>query len=208
MANLDAALHLEAGAGRGGPDDPGEILKDARQAAERMRQMIRDLRIHAASEREPEQLVDVDSTVELAARVAARQIGLVRRVVKQLGAPPPVRGSRSRLAHAFLELMLWATRHGARGSALPDLLLATRATDAEVVIEIGCDGAPLPPELQRRFLTPYVLGVPALVGHAVALASCRAVIVAHGGRIEALADEGARVQLVLPRADRAPAPLA
>jgi two-component system sensor histidine kinase KdpD len=91
-----------------------------------------------------------------------------------------------------------AARHTPAGSRIE---IGAAADAGGVEVEIADDGAGIPPGLESRIFEKFVRGPAAPPGGSgLGLAICRAVIVAHGGRIEAAtrAEGGARVRFTIP----------
>src|SRR6185312_11553809 len=92
----------------GSDDDP---LKDALDAAERVRQIVRDLRIFSRSEEDgPKIPVDVHKVLESTFRMASNEIRHRARLVTSFAEVPLVDGNESRLGQVFLNLIVNAAQ--------------------------------------------------------------------------------------------------
>lgn len=182
MANLDVVLQLQARRGAAAmPDTLIESLADAHEAAERIRRIIRDLRILGRAEREAVQPVDVEEAIDGALRVAFHQIGLRCRVEKRFTRPPRVAATPTRLARLFLDLVLHST--SGREDA-PALSIATRCDDSRVLVEITDGGPTLSDDVRRRAFTPFFMTCPASGRNPIGLALCNDIATSFGGAIE------------------------
>src|SRR5258708_17696299 len=99
LANLDfLTRHLssagsESGSGAGlFSEELGEPLRDAREAADRVRQIVRDLKIFSRADDDRRGPVDVQRALESSLRMAWNEIRHRARLVKDYAAFPPARG--------------------------------------------------------------------------------------------------------------------
>jgi PAS domain S-box-containing protein len=102
MANLDLATDSLLGRAKklGVAADFTEVyeeIRDAREASERIRNIVRDLRMFSRSEEEKRGPVDVGRVLESTLRMARNEIRHRARVVKNYGNTPPVEASEARL---------------------------------------------------------------------------------------------------------------
>jgi len=93
-----------------GMDELDEPLRDAREAADRVRQIVKDLRIFSRSDEESRRPVDVHRVMESTLRMAWNEIRHRARLVKNYGDIPMVEASESRLGQVFLNLIVNAAQ--------------------------------------------------------------------------------------------------
>src|SRR5262249_39580434 len=119
VANTDVARHpINAVASRcsrnaaagGGPahvlDETGEALTEARQGAERVRNIVRDLRVFARGDEDQSGPVALRRVLDSSINIAWNEIRHRARLVKDYGDAPLVEGNESRLGQVFLNLLL------------------------------------------------------------------------------------------------------
>lgn len=108
----------------------------------------------------------------------------------------------SLVRRAFANLLDNVLSHTRPGTTV---LVALTADDREVVLQVDDDGAGFPAEVEKRMFGRFVKGAGS-GGHGLGLAFSRAIVVAHGGRMEAGNHPmgGAFVRMVLPREDHSP----
>jgi two-component system sensor histidine kinase KdpD len=102
------------------------------------------------------------------------------------------------MEQVFFNLLDNAVRHTEAGSTIE---ISAAGGHGEVHVEIADNGAGLPRGLEGRLFEKFVRGPAAPAGGSgLGLAICRAVIVAHGGRIEAATrpEGGARFRFSIP----------
>jgi hypothetical protein len=87
-----------------------EPLRDARESAERVRHIVRDLKIFSRSDEETKNAVDVRRVIESSLRMAWNEIRHRARLVKDYGDVPLVEGNEGRLGQVFLNLIVNAAQ--------------------------------------------------------------------------------------------------
>jgi CheY-like chemotaxis protein/two-component sensor histidine kinase len=214
MANLELAeAEMEKLVGKGAVrKEVYEEIKDAREAADRVRQVARDLKVFSRAEDDSLGPVDLQRVIESSLRMAWTEIRHRARVVKSYGDVPPVLGSESRLGQAFLNLIVNASQAIQEGEAESNEIRVTLAKDGErhVVVEIADTGAGIAPETLKQLFTPFFTTKPAGVGTGLGLSICRRIIAAAGGEItvESRLGVGTTFRVRLPAAESARLPTA
>ena len=203
IANLDLAiadvdaLDASLGAAR---DNLREELADARNAANRVRHIVRDLRIFSRSEDDKRAPVDVEKVLESTLRMAANEIRHRARVVKQYAEVPAVDASEGRLGQVFLNLVVNAAQSLPEGHADRNEIRVTTAAEGGFVrVEISDTGPGIPPDVMKRLFTPFVTSKPQGVGTGLGLSICHRIITDLGGEILASTSErGTTFTVLLP----------
>jgi PAS domain S-box-containing protein len=195
MANLDLAVQDAADLeSRFGPF--GELideLRDARAGAERVRQIVRDLRVFSRTEEETRGPIDVQAVMESTIRMAWNEIRHRARLVKSYHDVPPVEANDSRLGQVFLNLLVNAAQAIPVGHAdKNEIRVAIRAGDTarHVVIEITDTGSGIPPGLLQHIFTPFFTTKAAGVGTGLGLSICQRIVTGFGGEIAADSEPG------------------
>jgi signal transduction histidine kinase len=112
--------------------------------------------------------------------------------------PPPVtvRGDPDRLAQAVLNLVVNAHLHTPEGTRIH---VRAREDGDAVVLEVVDDGPGIPEAIRDEVFAPFVRASDAPTSTGLGLAVVRAVVEAHGGRVElATGSDGTRFTLHLP----------
>jgi len=215
VANLDvAARDVAKAAQRVGPTSglqgAGEALADAREGADRVRQIVRDLKVFSRSEEERRGPVDVNRVAESALRMAWNEIRHRARLVKDLGEVPPVEGNESRLGQVMLNLIVNAAQAMPEGRAESNTLrVATKWEAGRVVVEISDTGAGMAPEVLRNLFSPFFTTKPAGIGTGLGLTICQRIVTSMGGeiRVDSEVGRGSVFRVTLPpAAEQAVAP--
>lgn len=177
-------------------------LGDAFEAAERVRQIARDLKTFswsAADERADP--VDVERVLDSCLRMARNEIHHRARLVKDYGNVPPVLGSESHLGQIFLNLIVNAAQAVPEGrSEANEIHVATRTRGSHVMVEIRDTGFGIPSEMMPRVFDPFFPSKPRGVGPGLGLAICRHIVSSVGGEIEveSAVGEGTTFRVALP----------
>jgi signal transduction histidine kinase/ActR/RegA family two-component response regulator len=205
IANLDlAVMEVAARADVLGPT-PGELkdeLQEAREAAERVRNIVRDLKIFSRVEEEKLGPVDVQRVLESSLRMAWTEIRHRARLVKEYGEVPTVDANESRLGQVFLNLVINAAQSIPEGRATTNQIRVSTYTDARgrVVVEITDTGAGIAAETLPRLFTPFYTTKPVGVGTGLGLSICHRLVTAIGGEIavESTVGKGTTFRVALP----------
>ncbi len=186
----------------GDPSVPG-LLSDARQAAEKVRQIVRGLERMSRLEEGRVTVLDVNAVLDLASTLAMNEVRHRARLIKSYGRPPRVRADEPRLAHVFANLLLNAAQ------ALPDgraheneIRIVTRAEGDDALVEIMDTGSGIAPEHLGRIFDPFFTTKPVGVGTGLGLPLCHAMVTAAGGSIDIDSEvgRGTTVRITLPGA--------
>jgi signal transduction histidine kinase len=182
-----------------------EELADARTAADRVRLIVRDLRVFSRTEDDKLGPVDAEGTMDSTLRMATNEIRHRARLVRDYGAIPMVHASAARLGQVFLNLVVNAAQ------ALPDghadrneIRVATSVAGNRARIAISDTGPGIAPEVMKHLFTPFVTTKPKSIGTGLGLSICHRIITNFDGEI--LVDTGSRgttFTVVLPLARRA-----
>jgi CheY-like chemotaxis protein len=211
IGNLDLALRdlgdvLDDQGGHVGLLRIREELVDARDAADRVRKIVRDLRVFSRGEDEQPGPVDVEHVMESTLRMAYNEIRHRGRLSKSYGGVPPVEASEARLGQVFLNLLMNAAQAMPEDrAATNEIKVTTRAQGPWVFIEISDTGSGIPPELMKRLFTPFVTTKPVGVGTGLGLSICHRIVTGFHGEIsvDSVLGKGTTFRIALPLA-RAP----
>jgi len=221
MANLDfavkeLAMALEQGDPHGQAAEAAAIdwilarvaeakepLEDAREAADRVRQIVRDLKIFSRSgDEERRGAVDVRRVMESSLRMASNEIRHRARLVKDYEDVPAVDGNESRLGQVFLNLVVNAAQAIPEGRyESNEIRIIVRPHNGErVLVAVRDSGSGIPVENLSRLFEPFFTTKPAGVGTGLGLALCHRIVTSLGGeiRVESEVGKGSMFQVFLP----------
>jgi signal transduction histidine kinase len=181
-------------------DDPlHKVATDARTGAERIREVVKDLRTFARIDGGKRGSLAIDPIVESCLSLASAELKHRATVIKELGNPPAVVAERGRLAQVLLNLIVRAAANIPVGAASQHHVRIATTTDADgwAVFAISDTGPAIPPEQRAHIFEPFYR---ARVGDAgFALSICHRIVSDLGGAIDVDAD-GTGFRLRLPPA--------
>ncbi|HSN30252.1 MAG TPA: ATP-binding protein [Kofleriaceae bacterium] len=186
------------------------LVNDAREGATRVRDVVRDLRALSRADDEPSGSADLRQVLESCFKLADSEIRYRARLVTDLEAAPPARGSASRLAQVFLNLLINAAHAIPVGHA-DDHRITVRLRSVpggKVVVEIADTGAGIAPSVLGRIFEPFFTTKPAGEGTGLGLAICHGIVKSVGGDIDVESEvgRGTTFRVTLPASSAAPAP--
>jgi signal transduction histidine kinase len=204
IANLEFSLEELSGA-----DNPTAALEemkaplaDAREAADRVRLIVRDLKVFSRSgDEERRGPIDVERVLESSLRMAWNEIRHRARVEKDYGGVPPASGNESRLGQVFLNLLVNAAQAMPDGRSHDHLIrVVTRHQQDRVLVEIHDDGSGIPADVLPHVFDPFFTTKPAGVGTGLGLAICHRIVTDLGGTIavESKVGQGTVFRVTLP----------
>jgi signal transduction histidine kinase len=183
-------------------------LSDARESADRLRHIVRDLKIFSrATDEEHRGAVDVQRVLESSLRMAWNEIRHRARLIKEYSEVPPVEANESRLGQVFLNLIVNAAQAIREGDAENNLIrVVTRLDSAgRVVTEVHDSGSGIPQENLSRIFDAFFTTKPVGVGTGLGLSICHRIISGLGGTLEVASEvgKGSVFRVVLPPAKAA-----
>ncbi|HEY4244652.1 MAG TPA: response regulator [Kofleriaceae bacterium] len=210
IANLDMALE-DVEALRGDvPPDLIEELKDARTASDRVREIVRDLKIFSRAEEDSRGPVDVEAVLDSTLRMAWNEIRHRAKLVKRYGGVPRVDVNESRLGQVFLNLIVNAAHAIPPGNYDTNQIRVSTSLDAagRVVVSIADTGTGIPAHVQPRLFTPFYTTKPVGVGTGLGLAISLRIVQQFGGAIayDTEVGKGTEFRVSLPVAEDAELP--
>jgi PAS domain S-box-containing protein len=202
---LDLAREL---AGDGGPipadraDRIRQRLIGASSAADRLKDIVGDLRVYARQPEDNERLIDLAAPLRSALDLAGNEIRHRCRVELDLEDAPKVLASEGRMVQVFVNLLTNAIH-----AFPPD-----RPSDANL-LRVGCatvydrvrvsvedNGVGIPPELVSRVFEPYFTTKPSGQGTGLGLWMVEGVVRRLGGQVvlHSQVGKGTRVEVYVP----------
>jgi signal transduction histidine kinase/AmiR/NasT family two-component response regulator len=183
-----------------------EPIRDSREGAQRIRDIIRDVKLFSRPDDESPCRVDIHRVANSSIRMAYNEIRHRAKVVKDYGDVPMVNANESRLGQVLLNLIVNAAQSIPEGRAdTNEIRVTTRtADDGFAIVEVSDTGSGIPKANLERIFDPFFTTKPVGVGTGIGLAICRHIVAEIGGRIEveSVVGEGTLFRLALPRADK------
>jgi PAS domain S-box-containing protein len=180
------------------------VLAEAREGAERVRLIVRDLRTLSRVDDIRVERVELLPVLDFAVGISRNELKHRARLVKAYGPLPAVMGNAAKLGQVFLNLLINAAQAIPPGRVDRNEVRLSTSTDAggRAVIEVRDTGTGVPPEVAARIFEPFVTTKRLGEGTGLGLSICRAVITSLGGEIsfEDAPDRGAIFRVVLPAA--------
>jgi signal transduction histidine kinase/ActR/RegA family two-component response regulator len=178
-------------------------MADAREGAERVARIVRDLRTLSRMEEDRHELIDVNSLVDSASLLVESELKNRAQLVKVYDAVVPVEGNPSRLAQVFLNLLLNAAQAIPEGNASGNEVTVRTFVDERdgfVTIDISDTGVGMSHAVQARIFDPFYTRKPIGQGTGLGLTTCLAIVHHMGGSITVESEEGrgARFRVKLP----------
>lgn len=173
-------------------DDIEETLQEAREGAERVRQIVRDLRTFSRDGDEERGPVDAERVLESSINMAGGEIRKRAKLVRNFASVPLVHASESRLGQVFLNLLMNAVQ------ALPEgrieeneiQVRTSCAGEGRVLVEVRDTGEGIPPENLDRIFQPFFTTKPVGIGTGLGLSICQNIITSLGGEISVTSEVG------------------
>ena len=179
-----------------------EVLSEAYEGAERVRQIVRQLKTFSRPDEERLSPVDLHQVLDSVVMMAANEIRHRAQLHKDFGPVPHVMANESRLSQVFLNLVVNAAQAIPEGQAHQNAIrLITRRLDpGRVLIEVQDTGSGIPREALGRIFDPFFTTKPVGVGTGLGLSICHGIITNLGGEIsvESELGKGTSFRVVLP----------
>ncbi|WPB76833.1 ATP-binding protein [Archangium violaceum] len=186
-------------------DEWRSVIMEAREGAERVRQIVRQLKAFSRPDEERLEAVDLHAVLDSAVMLAANEIKHRARLKREYGPMPHVKGNEGRLCQVFLNLVVNAAQAIPEGAAEKnEIRLVTREGEqGRIIAEVQDSGSGIPAEVMGRIFDPFFTTKPVGVGTGLGLSICHGIITGLGGEIsvESQPGRGTTVRVVLPAAE-------
>jgi signal transduction histidine kinase len=181
-----------------------EPMGDTREALERIRDIVRDVKLFSRPEQETTGPVDVQRVIDSASRMAWNEIRHRAVLLKDYRPAPKALVNESRIGQVILNLIVNAAQAMPEGRAdKHQLRVATRtSSDGRVLIEVADNGAGIPKQHLDRIFDPFFTTKPVGVGTGLGLSICQRIVSQVGGSIEVESEvgKGSVFRVLLPAA--------
>jgi signal transduction histidine kinase len=181
----------------------GEPLADAREASDRVRLIVRDLRLFSRADEEVRGPVDIRHVLESSIRMARNEIKHRARLVRAYRDVPEVHANEARLSQVFLNLLVNAAQAIPEGQTdAHAITVSTQVAGDRVEIAIADTGAGIAADVLPRIFDVFFTTKPIGVGTGLGLAICHRIVGAMGGDItvDSKGGVGTTFRVSLPRA--------
>ena len=187
-------------------DDVLELVRDSLDGAEKIRVIVRDLKVLSRDSGEERTRVNLERVMGMALKTASHEIGLRAKVVSDLGAAPRVLANEGRLGQVCLNLLVNAAQ--AMEPSRPNNELRVRtgtAPDGRALVEVLDTGAGIPADILPRVFEPFFTTKGRGGGTGLGLSLCHQIVSSCGGEItvESTEGRGTTVRVLLPAAEGA-----
>jgi two-component system cell cycle sensor histidine kinase/response regulator CckA len=181
-----------------------EALTEGLQGAERVRQIVRDLKTFARADEQEQKPIDLAAVLDTTLKMAGTEIRHRARLVKAYEAASPVMGNESRLAQVFLNVLVNAAQSIPPGRADANEIKVSvgPSETGGAKVEISDTGTGISPVHLPRVTEPFFTTKPIGEGTGLGLTVCQNIVTDYGGRlvIESALGRGTTVRIELPAA--------
>ncbi len=161
-------------------------LSDSLDSANRVRDIVRDLRVFSRADEEATGSVDIHQVLESSIRMAWNEIRHRARLVKDYGVVGRVHGNEGRLGQVFLNLLVNAAQAIAEGQHEANAIrIVTRQDGPDaVVVDVTDTGCGMDDVTIARIFDPFFTTKPIGQGTGLGLAICHRIVSGFGGRLD------------------------
>ncbi|MGD0679954.1 MAG: ATP-binding protein [Polyangiaceae bacterium] len=186
-----------------------ELVGDAREGAERIRKIVRGMRVFSRADEERRELLEIPRVLDVAVNMALTEVRHRARLVKDYQPVARVLAEESRFVQVFVNLLVNAAQAIPEGQAEEnEIVLSTKTEGAHAVIEVRDSGRGIPLEVIGRIFDPFFTTKPVGVGVGLGLSICHRIIASLGGEITVRSQVNAgttfRIELPVAPVDSAP----
>ena len=168
----------------GGVALASELLCDATEGAQRIRDLVRDLLSLARTDERASAPLAIDDVLDQTLRLVGRSLAGRIELVREYRATRPIEGDRTRLGQVFLNLIQNAVD---ACDAVPDrphqISLRTRDSRRGVRVEVEDSGPGIEPGVRRSLFAPFFTTKPQGSGTGLGLYISRKIVALHGGKL-------------------------
>ena len=181
-----------------------EEIAEAFNAATRIRDIVRDLKLFSRSQDDEHKALNVQQVMESSLRMASNEIRHRAHLVKHYAPVPLVDANESRLGQVFLNLIVNAAQSMPEGRAdSNEIRISTELTpDGRVAVRVGDTGAGMTADVLKKLFTPFFTTKSVGEGTGLGLSICHRIVHALGGEIavESTPGVGSQFTVYLPAA--------
>lgn len=183
-------------------EDLLQALAEAREGADRVKLVVRDLKSLSRVDEAERGEVDVRRVVEGSIRLVRNEIRQRARLVTDFVEVPRIVANEARQGQVFLNLAMNAAQAIPEGAAEQNELRISTSVDDEgrVVVDVTDTGVGIPPHLLSRIFEPFFTTKPVGLGTGLGLSICETIVSALGGSlaVESEVGKGTTFRVTLP----------
>jgi signal transduction histidine kinase len=174
-------------------------LSEASEGAQRVTNIVKDLKTFSRTDSGPPGLVDVSKVFHTALNLSRNTLTRKARLKVELESVPPVRGDNGRLTQVLVNLLINAAQAIDGGAPDKNEIAARCSTDADgwIRAEIKDSGTGISPENLQHIFDPFFTTKPVGVGTGLGLSICHGIVSDMGGRIEVESQVGEGTTFIL-----------
>jgi len=167
-------------------------ISAAHEAAERIRDVVSDLKLFARGEDDSRSAVDVEKVLKTTLRMAENETRHRCTIITEFGAVPPVAANESRLGQVFLNLIVNAAQSIDEGHAADNNIIVKTlvAPEDRVMVLIRDTGSGMSFEATQDLFVPFYTTKPRGVGTGIGLTICHRIVSSFDGTIAVESTEG------------------
>jgi len=186
-----------------------EALVRAREGTERVRGIVRDMKLFTRADGETIESVDLAAVLDSTLALSANVTGPRARVLRRYDQAPRAHGTRGRIGQLFLNLLLNAVDAIPEGNPEQHEIRVTLGTDSQgrAVVEIADTGGGIAPAHQAHVFDPFFTTKGIGGGTGLGLPICHGIVSQFGGEIsfESTLGKGTTFRVALPASTVEPA---
>jgi PAS domain S-box-containing protein len=186
------------------------LLAEAHSGADRVRTIVRDLKVFSRQGEERRTAVDVREVMELSIKMSAHEMRSRARLVTHYEPVPAVHADSARLGQVFLNLLVNAAQAIPEGNAQEsEIAVRVRGDGAgRVAVEVSDTGTGIAPEVLPHIFEPFFTTKPVGSGTGLGLSICHSIIRDLGGELTVRTEHGrgTTFTVLLPVAPSVPRP--
>ncbi len=173
------------------PQEAVEALREALLGAERIRNIVVDLKRFARADESLIGPVDVREALEFSLSMAMPHLRHRAQVERRFNPVPKVQGNEAKLGQVFLNLLINAAEAIPEGDvARHRITLVTRVEGGQVVVEVSDTGRGMTPEVMERVFEPFFTTKTVGAGTGLGLSICLGLVQNMKGELSATSRPG------------------
>jgi C4-dicarboxylate-specific signal transduction histidine kinase len=180
-------------------DEVDTAIAEALEGAERVRRIVKDMKILSRVDDETISAVDVERALDASVNMAMHELRQKANVVKEYSGVGFARANEGRLVQVFLNLLVNASQAIAASSPESNEVRIVTCLDAEghIAVAISDTGSGIPEDVLPRIFDPFFTTKPLGIGTGLGLSICHSLVSAIGGQIEVTSKVGAGTRFLL-----------
>jgi two-component system NtrC family sensor kinase len=168
-----------------------EVVREAGMGANKVRQIVGDLRMLSRVDDGVPTPVHLQEVLESALTIARAELRARATVVRDYEKVPAVEGSEGRLGQVFLNLLINAAQAIPAGQPeRNEIRVRLHSAQGHVIVEVRDTGGGISPELRSRIFDPFFTTKPVGEGTGLGLFVCQGIIARFGGEISVESELG------------------